>query len=152
VTNVGPPKRAPAGVPDAAAHYLDNAAVYLAEIAKERGLELKPYDQHRPDFTAWFHGLYGDVRDRQICIQVVTDAAMAPSFTATLRGYVRMYPAKEGQLLYAIDGESAHWLMFEKRRVSGMAGLVTGVRATLEALSFACHFRLPHPTDPDAKA
>lgn len=137
-----PPKRAPKEVPPEAALYLDNAAEYLTELVKEFGLELKPYDQYHPDHSAWLHGLYGTTRDRQFCIQVVTDEQMAPTFTALLKCYIRLYPK---------DGRST-WLRYGIRRVKGMADLMNAVADLTEAIRFACVWRMPHPTEPDPKA
>jgi hypothetical protein len=96
VTPPGPPRLAPPGVPHAVALYLDNGAAYLRDVAKSEGLELKPYENAAPDHAVWHHGLYGTLRDRQFCLQVVTDAAMAPAFDALLYAYVRHYP-KDGR-------------------------------------------------------
>lgn len=138
----GPSKPAPTGVPPEAARYLDRAAEELSELVKDSGFELKAYDQFHPDHSAWLHGLYGDCNDREICIQVLTDREMAPSFTAILRGYVKLYP----------PGDRNEWLLFETRRTVGLAGLLAGVTDLMDVLSLACLYRLPHPTDPDPKA
>jgi len=135
------PKRAPKEVPPEAARYLDEAAARLSELVDEHGLKLKPYDQYHPDHTAWTHGIYGESRSRDICIQVVTDEDMATTFTAVLKAYLRLYPS---------DGSNA-WLLLGKRRVRDMVGLVTGVTDLTLALQLACVWRMPHPTEPDPK-
>ncbi|MEK7545829.1 MAG: hypothetical protein AAB554_02005 [Patescibacteria group bacterium] len=142
MTRAEPPKIAPKDVPPEAALYLDDAAGYLTELVKEYGLELKTYDLYRPEHSAWLHGLYGKCRDRQICIQVVTDAEMAPNRVALLKGYIRMYPG---------DGRN-EWLLFETRRVRGMAGLMAGTADMADRLFLACVWRIPHPNSPDPKA
>ncbi len=141
MTPIGPPKRAPKEVPPEPALYLDNAAEYLTELVKEYGLDLRPYDQHRPDQKVWLHGLYGTMRDRDFCIQVVTDAEMAPAFAGLLRCHLRLYPR---------DG-SSKWLLYQSRRVKGMAELMLAAAELTEAAHLACVWRMPHPTDPDPK-
>lgn len=141
MTRLGPPKLAPPDVPPHAAHYLDNAAEYLTELVKAYGLTLKPYERRPSDRGVWHHGLYGTSRDREYCVQLVTDENMAPSFTALLNGYVRLYPS---------DG-TAPWLLLERRQVNGMAALMTDAAAVADALRMACVWRMPHPTDPDPK-
>lgn len=150
MTRIGPPKLAPKDVPPDAARYLENAAAYLSGLAEDFGLELKPYELHEPRHTSWFHGLYGETRDRQICIRVMTDEELAPAFTADLIGYVRLH-AHPGQIVYPHDG-FGDWLIFARRRINGMGALMTGVIDMTEALRLACTFRMPHPTDPDPKA
>ena len=141
----GPPKLAPADVSHAAAHYLDNAAVYLKDVAKKEKLELKPYDTYQPGQSRWLHGLYGTFSNkRQFCIQVVTDDGMAHEFRASLNGWVRLYPA---------DGSNA-WALLETRHVAGMADLVASVTALATSLRAACAWRLRDPPDhgPDHSA
>lgn len=137
-----PPKRAPREVPPEAALYLDNAAEYLTELVKEFRLKLKPYDQYHPDHTAWFHSLYGTSRDREFCIQVVTDAEMAPTFTALLKCHI---------CLYQKDG-SNKWLLYRTRRVKGMTDLMNSAADLIGIIRLACVWRMPHPTEPDPKA
>lgn len=150
MTPHGPPKLAPEGIPPEAALYLDNAAEYLKETARAYGLKLSPYDQHHPDHSAWWHGLYGEYHERELCIQVVTDEDMAPDFTARLKGYLRV-SWHDGETVYP-PNDKTYWLLFEERRVNGMVALLDGVAGMTEVLRLACTFRMPHPTDPDAKA
>ncbi|HTK60220.1 MAG TPA: hypothetical protein VL283_03380, partial [Candidatus Baltobacteraceae bacterium] len=114
----------------------------LSRLAEDEGLTLKPYEGHQPGRNWWIHGLYGDSRDRDLCIQVVADEGMAAIFTADLKGYVRLYPR---------DGSNA-WLLLESRRVEDMAALLTGVAEMTDLLRLACVWRMAHPTDPDPKA
>lgn len=150
MTRIGPPKLAPKDVPPEAALYLDNAAEYLKAVAKKYRLALHPYEEHRPEHSSWFHGLYGEVADRQFCLRVMTDEELAPSFTADLIAYVRLYlPA--GQIVFPDDGHG-DWLIYARRRVIGMAALTTAATEMSESLRVACVLRMPHPTDPDPKA
>lgn len=142
MNEVGPPRIAPKDVPHAAALYLDNAAHYLGPFVKEHELNLKPYDQYQPDQTAWCHSMYGACRDREFCIQVVTDADLAPAFHADVRGYVRLYPKDHGNA----------WLPLGNRRVGGMHEMLAAADETIVVLRLACVLRMPHPTDPDPKA
>ena len=102
----------------------------------------KPYDQYKPDQTAWCHSMYGACHDREFCIQVVTDADLAPAFHADVRGYVRLYPK---------DHRNA-WQLLGNVRVNGMHAMLAAASETFAALRFACVLRMPHPTDPDPKA
>lgn len=142
MTPLGPPKRAPKEVPPEAALYLDNAAEYLTELVKEFGLDLRPYDQYQPDQVSWQHGLYGEANEREFCVQLATDAQMAPTFVGILRGWVRLYPADR----------TNEWLLLEVRRVAGMAALVTVAADVTRALKLACVWRMPHKTDPAPNA
>src|SRR5690242_9463933 len=103
MTPIGPPKLAPKDVPPGAAGFLDDAAAHLKALAKSRDLELKPYELYSPEHSSWFHGLYGETNDRQICIRVMTDEELATSLTADLIGYVRLH-LRAGELVFPKDG------------------------------------------------
>ena len=150
MTPIAPPTLAPKDVPLEAARYLDDAAAHLKALAKKKGLELKPYELHDPEHTSWFHGLYGESNEREICIRVMTDEELAPSLTADLIGYVRLH-MRAGEHVFPENG-FGDWIIFERRRVRGMSALVAGTSALTESLRLACVYRMPHPTSPDPKA
>ena len=138
-----PPQRlAPDDVPLAAAHYLDNAVAFLRAVAETHHLELRPYDMHQPGAANWLHGLYGTANDRNFCIQVVTDDALATEFRAHVHAWVRLY----------FSDERNEWLRLETFPVAGMDQLVRHVAWSTLVLRIACVLRMPHPTDPDPKA
>lgn len=136
-----PPKRAPKDVPVEAAFYLDKAADELAALAKDEGLHLKPYEDHAPGRNWWVHGLYGKTREREICIQVVTDERMAATFAADLKAY----------LTHCLPDGRCEWVLIETRRVEDMASLVTAAAELTDVLRRLCVWGMPHPTDPDPK-
>jgi hypothetical protein len=140
---VTPPERlAPDGVPHAAAHFLDNAVVYLKPLAKEEGLALQPYDAFEPGNTRWLHGMYGKANDREFCVQVVTDEALATEFRAVVNGWIRIYPR---------DGRN-EWIHLLADRAAGMHELVRTVAETVRLLRIVCVLAMPHPKRPDPKA
>src|SRR5688572_28298333 len=140
-----PPKLALDDVGRAAAHYLDNAAVYLHDVAKKQKLKLKPYDAYEPGQSKWLHCMNGSCSNkREFCIQVVTNDQLAHEFRAFLNGWVRLYPA---------DGSNT-WALLETRHVAGMADLVTAVHDLTMAIRAGCVWRLRNPPDhgPDLTA
>lgn len=97
------------------------------------------------------HGLYGVYHDHDICITVLTDVDMAAESAAIVSGFIRITWEKNAVAVYS-PGDQGSWLLFEKRLVKGLAGLMSGVSALAETLRLACLFRMQHPTDPDSKA
>ena len=151
MTPLGPPKRAPEGIPPEAARYLDNAAVYLKPLVEKHGLDLKLYEQYDPEHSSWYHGMYAELNDRDAYLRVMTDEELAPTFTADVIAYVRLH-ARPGQIVYPKDDFLGDWIIIRRKRVNGMDEMVKTAQAFMRSIRLACFLRLPHPTTPDPKA